>query len=56
MNKELEEKIQYLGKEIKAWENERSRSYEIYLDNDIKYQNKIEWLTDQLSKLKNKEN
>lgn len=54
--KEFEEKIQYLENKIKGLEIEASRAYQKYLNDEIKYQDKIEMLTIQLSKLKNKEN
>lgn len=56
IKKEFEEKIQYLENKIKGLEIENSRTYEKYLNNEIKYQDKIKDLTLQLSKIKNEEN
>ena len=53
IKKEFEEKIQYLENTIKGLEIEESRAYEKYLNNEIKYQDKIEELSLQLFKTKN---
>ena len=48
LKKEFEDKIQYLENTIKGLEIELSRAYQKYLNNEIKYKDKIEELSLQL--------
>lgn len=54
MNKELEEKIQYLENKIKDLEITTSRDYQKYLNNEIKYKDKIENLKSEINRLVNR--
>lgn len=53
LKKEFEDKIQYLENTIKGLEIELSRAYQKYLNNEIKYKDKIEELSLQLFETKN---
>ena len=54
IKKEFEEKIQYLENKIKSLEIEASRDYQKYLNNEIKYKDKIENLESEINSLLNR--